>query len=105
MVPSGSTTSSPLRSGTTHRQNFGMRILHPFPPSYRWSEHGVDAEGNVIADNDGRWHLHVEYEDGASVCVVVRAGVQENLTSNRVLAPIPGTDDFELVGHLVGGQD
>jgi len=80
-------------------------ILHPFAVVYRWSEHGDDYEGGAIHGPDGRRHIHVEYEDGACVCIVATADGVETCTSNRLFVPVDGSDDVRLVETLNVADD
>lgn len=104
MVPSFSTTNSPLRHGTTRRENFAMAIQHPFAVVDRWSEHGVGDETGygerARPGPDGRRHIHVEYEDGARVCVVSTVDGVESLSSNRAMLMDPETGNTRLVAHV-----
>lgn len=65
----------------------------------RWSEHGDEYgdDGEAAAPGpDGLRHIHVEYEDGACVCLVLSEDGAESVTSNRLFVPIEGTDAVTL---------
>lgn len=84
-----------------------MEILHPSAVVYRWSEHGEgEAYGSGAAYGpDGRRHIHVEYADGAGVCVVATREGVESLTSNRLFVPVEGADAVRLSEAPSAGVD